>query len=443
MFCIVKPCTEPVFSYALQNWRPLPYKLIVYLAGRSNDEERELITYANKSSRTGRIGVLDILVLNSSEILDNTSEIFPTQMIPKKLPWCSLLSPYSTEDSKPIWSGTFDRKNIDLILFSPARKEISTRILDKGDVCVWLLLEGENIQKIPLSSKNTFQNKIMFFIKKIVSYFTFSKTGDSKVVKTIEKWLKQISSNQNILFSQNVDRSDTIQNKQDSLSFKSSLHRISRNDPQEKMFVKMLQHLLPDNRDKTTSFLFPIFGRGRTLPPLGEEKITLENMNDIAKFLIEPCACVIKNENPGSDILFTVPWRQIINSRNSSTVIFSTIEDPPLKGFSDFFVSDSINKKTLANASFETQNSNEEIKMMDNAINNPHSKDLGNGPNNNNQSVIFFGGRVESFDEPSLENNVIPDKLFTNIQLFGLIAGVIIVMILLVLVGWYFLKRYT
>jgi hypothetical protein len=54
--------------------------------------------------------------------------------------------------------------------------------------------------------------------------------------------------------------------------------------------------------------LFGIFGRFKALEPLLGKGITEENIRLMIDFLTADCSCLIKDNLPGTDILFTNNW---------------------------------------------------------------------------------------------------------------------------------------
>ena len=54
--------------------------------------------------------------------------------------------------------------------------------------------------------------------------------------------------------------------------------------------------------------LFGIFGRFKALEPLLAGGITEENINLMIDFLTADCSCLIKDNLPGTDILYINKW---------------------------------------------------------------------------------------------------------------------------------------
>jgi hypothetical protein len=83
---------------------------------------------------------------------------------------------------------------------------------------------------------------------------------------------------------------------------------LSRNDLNEKHFISMLLNVESDLKDIKEPMLFGIFGRFKALEPLLAKGISEENINLMISFLSADCSCLIKDNLPGTDILFTNNW---------------------------------------------------------------------------------------------------------------------------------------
>ena len=82
-----------------------------------------------------------------------------------------------------------------------------------------------------------------------------------------------------------------------------------------------------DLKDLDEPMVFPVYGRGRFMPPMVGKGITDENITHDAEFLTGPCSCQIKRQNPGTDLLAAVNWESLIQPQ-----INVDRELPPLIG---------------------------------------------------------------------------------------------------------------
>ncbi|HEV8290542.1 MAG TPA: hypothetical protein VGP94_01400, partial [Tepidisphaeraceae bacterium] len=110
-----------------------------------------------------------------------------------------------------------------------------------------------------------------------------------------------------------------------------SVLRVSRDDPKEKMFVRMLERSQSESIDAEMPVVFPVFGRGRILCSFSGRSIRAENLEDAAAFLAGPCSCQVKELNPGVDILMAADWDSIIEDRDAVAPRISRIEIPQPK----------------------------------------------------------------------------------------------------------------
>jgi hypothetical protein len=83
---------------------------------------------------------------------------------------------------------------------------------------------------------------------------------------------------------------------------------VSRNNPEEKHFVSMLLNVESDLKDIREPMLFGIFARFKALEPLLAKGISENNINLMIDFLTADCSCVIKDDLPGTDILYSNNW---------------------------------------------------------------------------------------------------------------------------------------
>ncbi len=83
---------------------------------------------------------------------------------------------------------------------------------------------------------------------------------------------------------------------------------LSRNDIDEKHFISNLLNVESDLKDIREPMLFGVFGRFKALEPLLAKGITEENINLMIDFLTADCSCLIRDNLPGTDILFTNNW---------------------------------------------------------------------------------------------------------------------------------------
>ena len=107
-----------------------------------------------------------------------------------------------------------------------------------------------------------------------------------------------------------------------------SVLRIRADDPAEKLFLEILRQI---SRNPVTAdanvIAYPIFGRGRCFGALAGSDLSQEGIEQACSFLVGPCSCVIKSQNPGVDLLMSVKWDDLVSGK-----VAVDEELPPLRG---------------------------------------------------------------------------------------------------------------
>lgn len=83
---------------------------------------------------------------------------------------------------------------------------------------------------------------------------------------------------------------------------------LNREDVDEAHFISFLLNVEEDLKRIHEPMLFGIFGKFKALEPLLAGGITGENINLMVGFLTAECSCLIKDDLPGADILFSGRW---------------------------------------------------------------------------------------------------------------------------------------
>jgi hypothetical protein len=83
---------------------------------------------------------------------------------------------------------------------------------------------------------------------------------------------------------------------------------LSRNSREESHFASLLLNVEDDLKGIQEPMLFGVFGRFKALEPLLGKGISTENISLMIDYLTAECSCLIKDDLPGTDILFTDKW---------------------------------------------------------------------------------------------------------------------------------------
>jgi hypothetical protein len=278
---VIPACSVPVFRYALERWPAAPYQLSVVCEGQLDDRRQGLLaplsgnqvpreTFANLTVRTLDPRGTPLAALPGS------LEIPP----PGSLPALVLQYPEEAAARGVVWSGPFSESNLRQLLDSPLRRQIVQRLV-QGDTAVWVLLES----------------------------------GDAEQDNATARLLQiQIEHSQRPITLPTLETGGTPAESAIAHEWKAtfSLIRLARNDPAEELLVRLLLGSEDDLNDTREPMAFPIYGRGRVLYALVGKGITPETVREACAFLTGPCSCVIKELNPGLDLLLSADWDRLV-----------------------------------------------------------------------------------------------------------------------------------
>lgn len=310
LFCLMasstsQACSVPVFRYALEQWRPDNFEVIIFHQGPLSDVEKALAAKVEPknidASYTANAWVRTVDLDASPDAA--LVELWEQQET-KTLPWMLVRSPAKFGKPLDVVSQEFNEENVTSLLDSPLRKKITDRIL-KGDSVVWVLLKSGDEAK------------------------------DAAAEEIMQGELKRL---QGELKLPEIDEQDIedgfLSVNPDELKLRFSMVSVARDDPAEQAFVQMLLTVEPDLRDKefvNEPMALPIFGRGRALYALIGKGINAETIEDAGRFLTGACQCTVKAQNPGVDILTSVDWdKLVVPALEKDTIL------PPLAGLSGF-----------------------------------------------------------------------------------------------------------
>ncbi|MEX1098457.1 MAG: hypothetical protein WED34_20600 [Planctomycetales bacterium] len=361
-------CSVPVFRYALERWQADPYVLLVFHEGPLSAEQRALvekfrgfappdpddpqrITPVNLMVET--FDVKDRLDPFVEEIWKRNEAQAGARANADGLPWMVLRFPWESQLNADVWAGPFTEANLDRLLVSPKRNELATRILD-GDSAVWLVIGSGDAER------------------------------DAQVAKDLEAELRHVEKLA-VLPEMSPEDQQFLSPAGPKLQIKFSVLPVDRNDPQESFLVGTLLAAargeienaiagidlqLTDRRarlaeveqdpeadpealarrkegfanitkryeetkadlrkglaDLDGPVVVPVIGRGRAIRSLYGEAIVPAAYSSSCGFLLGPCSCEIKGDNPGFDLLISADWMGRISGEFTAQQAL-----PPLTG---------------------------------------------------------------------------------------------------------------
>jgi hypothetical protein len=276
----VSACSVPVFRYALEHWTPDTYEALVFHRGPMSAKTRSLIDKM-KSDQTKAPTNVSVRTIDLDT--EDAAKWLPVwdSFEGNTLPWLAIRPALHLGFQRLMISEPLTETSVERLIDSPARREYISR-LTKGHSAVWLLLESGDAKADDAAEA---------VLKERVAYL-------GSVLKLPELSEEDIA---NGLIS--------ISGSELKLEF--SLMRVSRKDPKESAFVKMLLGVEDDLQDLKAPMIFPLFGQGRALYALVGAGINNETIDAAAIFLSGKCSCQVKEQNPGVDLLMSANWPEI------------------------------------------------------------------------------------------------------------------------------------
>lgn len=284
----VHACQIPVYQFALENWPPDCYNVFVFHQKPLSKKEEALIKYLDQLSQD-ETQPLNIFpeIINLAESEDKALKDLWHQQITRhpesKLPYFLVCRPGCYEWKEVIWGAPLSKKNIKKLHLSPVRKKIAREIL-KGKSILWLVVK---------SGKRKEDRKVERLLK--------------EELKKLEKTIELPDPSQYDYYPEEEEEKEEEEKEQKPLRPQFSILSLPGVVKKEEILLNILFRNKDLQEDRPA--VFPIFGRGRVLPPLIKEEITAEEIESICYFLTGPCSCQVKTALPGVDLLMGANWQ--------------------------------------------------------------------------------------------------------------------------------------
>ncbi len=273
-------CDTPVYRYALYRWTPSPYELYHFhsSADSKTAAEKEADAAAAEQVKT----VLEeasrdaIQTANLAYFsIDSSDEQQLNQLPPdvrqafevnqeRSLPDYLLVTPQGVL----VFDGNLDVEQANLLLDSPARREIG-KLIGQGKAGVTLLLEGK------------------------------SEAANERAEQLIQDTISQLANGTLSLPSIPEDTNPDV-----------GYVRVARDNPDEQWLIRMLHRVESDLAESEEPIVFTVFGRGRVLFSCLGNGVTAANLQRDLDFIMGACKCTVKSQNPGIDLMIRHNWDQ-------------------------------------------------------------------------------------------------------------------------------------
>ena len=273
-------CTTPVYRYAMYNWPAAPYGL-VYLHPGQADSADEPVHAAVRSAAEDppanvTVAKVDVSEANRFERLPESVREAWEGRAQKDQPLHVLVNP----DGAVLFSGRLKTSDVAELIASPARQQLG-ELLGKGQV-VLLVFKGPNAEK---------NRAAQAVVEQVVADVESGKIAMPEAAADPASETAGAAGHRISVATLTIDRND------------------SDRDGGERWLARMLMGVEPGlDEFAQEAMVFPVYGRGRALPPCIGKGISAENLRDAILFMAGPCSCMIKDQNPGVDLLMRCDW---------------------------------------------------------------------------------------------------------------------------------------
>lgn len=289
----VLACNVPVFRYALERWQSDNYELIILHQRDLTPNEQQKIAMIRQSTRSSgaalnlRVRECDLRAGIDRQLEDLTKGIVTANDSPLA---CLLYSANSREvPDRIVTTMPLEDLDAEALVASPARQRIANQLLD-GQSAVWIFVSAGN------------------------------QVQDAEALSRLKVQIEWNKANLK-LPEQDVLEADEFFDRENPIELKIdfSIVKVDRNDPREQFLIAMLMGSEADLVDLSSQpMAFPVIGRGRVLYALVGQGIYKDTIEMACKFVVGPCSCQVKDQNPGFDLLFDVDWDSRVGGKTLS-----------------------------------------------------------------------------------------------------------------------------
>ena len=287
-------CQVPVFRYALERWQPDQYELLVlYDDPLTTDQQAKIESLRRAATEQATLANFAVKSMRLDETQGQGLHALWSQNNPGGDPVVAVLYPSTAQEvpNRLVTTMPLEAEVTKTIVDSPVRRELAKRLLS-GQSAVWI----------------------------------FVPIGDPTQVRAaLEILQKEGARNQEALElpeQEEAEDEDALLAEVDiELRLEFSILTLNRDATEEKFLLDMLLGSESDLRELKQPMAFPVLGRGRVLYALVGKGIAEDTIGIASRFMIGPCSCQVKDQNPGFDLLMACDWDEEVGTSKLSDAI--------------------------------------------------------------------------------------------------------------------------
>jgi hypothetical protein len=291
-------CNTPVYRYAMYNWPATPYRVFHFHEGPASKED---LAVNRQLAEAGRAQTPLNVTVETVDVA--VKEHFAKLPAPVRKAWdtrpsgtTSLHAIFNTHGQQ-IYVGRLDPAAAKTFIASPARRRLA-ELLEQGHAGVLVLLAS------PKADQTREAEQVIDEVLRRVQAGEIAApatdgVNDGPTDATPQDTAKKTE--------QGAADDDQVRTNPKQLTI--ARMTVSRTNPAESWLVRALLAVEDDlGQYAEEPMVFAVYGRARAMPPFVGKGITIENLAEGVAFLAGACSCVIKDENPGVDLLVGWNW---------------------------------------------------------------------------------------------------------------------------------------
>lgn len=309
---LVLACDTPVYRYAMYRWPPAPYHVLYFHRGSPDAKDGEVNRLLDEAGAKAVPANVAFELIDVSQ--DETLKLLPEEVrsvwqahSEEALPRHVVMAPRMGE----LWSGRLDAAEVNRLLESPLRKKIA-QLLHDGHAAVLVLVPGGDAQATRKAEQSLNQAIAQISAGRPATVSNIPAAPGQPTSPGAEG--SESPGGAGVAPHAGQGHSagpgfDPSGLGEATKPLRLALVKLDRKDPQEQWLLRNLLAMQKIPAEKETEpLLYAVFGRGRAMGPCIAEQINGDSIDELVAFLGGACSCVIKDQNPGVDLLFTWDW---------------------------------------------------------------------------------------------------------------------------------------
>ena len=244
----------------------------------SVEDKKRVDEIGQRSTLEGGTANLEVTTVDVAQPFEpGFEDLWKTVPKDASLPFVLLQSRMGREKTLTVWESPLKDVNLDRLTHSSDRQEVVNRLL-KGHSAVWVVLPGKD----ELTTHNT--------------------------VNLIETELNRLQDE--LPLPEGIGQPGSEVYSEIPLTLRFSVLVLNRGPEADALLPEMMRRVAPAAAAEGQPLVAPVFGRGRVVDVVPGDRVDEGTVEDLSRFICGACSCQVKEQNPGFDLLMSVPWNE-------------------------------------------------------------------------------------------------------------------------------------